>query len=123
MWSHQCRVPGDNPFRNPTGDTLSDSSEDAISHLGHVGALLAHVQLSIDRHPQVLFYWAAFQIPCPKPIALCGAVVTQMQGPALSLVVIMWLVSAHQSSLSYADPSYPPSEQQSCPFSCPLQAS
>ena len=40
----------------------------------------------INQHPQVLFCQAAFQPPFPKPVALCGVVVTQVQDPALSLV-------------------------------------
>jgi len=48
--------------------------------------LLAHVQLAVDQHPQVLFLWAASQPPLPKPVALHGVVVTQVQDQALGLV-------------------------------------
>jgi len=44
----------------PAGHTVPDTSQDAIGLLGHLGTLLAHVQLAVDQHPQVLFCWAAF---------------------------------------------------------------
>ncbi|KAK4818594.1 hypothetical protein QYF61_015456 [Mycteria americana] len=65
--------------------TFSDTSQDAIGLLGHLGTLLAHIQLAIDQHPQVLC-WAAFQPLFPKPVALHGVVVAQVQDLALSLV-------------------------------------
>ncbi|KAK4823633.1 LOW QUALITY PROTEIN: hypothetical protein QYF61_004366 [Mycteria americana] len=86
VWPHQCRVQGDNHSPCPAGHTISDASQDAIGLLGHLGTLLAHIQLAIDQHPQVLFHWATFQPLFPKPVALHGVVVTQVQDPALSLV-------------------------------------
>ncbi|KAK4824303.1 LOW QUALITY PROTEIN: hypothetical protein QYF61_013048 [Mycteria americana] len=81
---HQCR--GDNHFPTPAGHTISDTSQDAIGLLGHLGTLLAHIQPAVDQHPQVLFPWAAFQPLFPKPVALHGIVVTQVQDLALGLV-------------------------------------
>jgi len=51
-------------------------------------ATWAHCWLMFSRtpHPQVLFYQAAFQPLFPKPAALSGAVVTQVQDLALSFV-------------------------------------
>ncbi|KAK4826384.1 hypothetical protein QYF61_008055 [Mycteria americana] len=86
VWPHQCRVQVDNHFPSPAGHTVSDTSQDAIGFLGHLGTLLAHIQSAIDQYSQVLFRWAAFQPLFPKPVALHGVVVTQGQDPALGLV-------------------------------------
>ncbi|KAK4821271.1 hypothetical protein QYF61_017149 [Mycteria americana] len=86
VWPHQCRVQGHNHFPSPAGHATPDTSQDAIGFLGHLGTLLAHVQPAVKQHPQVLFHWAAFQPLFPKPVALHGVVVTQVQDPALGLV-------------------------------------
>lgn len=39
----------------PAGCTIADTSQDAAGLLGHLGTLLAHGQLSIEQHPQILF--------------------------------------------------------------------
>ncbi|GAB0187963.1 hypothetical protein GRJ2_001261600 [Grus japonensis] len=83
---HQSRVWGDNHFPGPAGHTVSDTSQDALGLLGYLGTLLAHVQLAVNHHPQVLFCWAAFQPLFPNPVALYGVVVTPVQDLALSLV-------------------------------------
>ncbi|KAK4825916.1 hypothetical protein QYF61_003411 [Mycteria americana] len=83
---HQCRVQGDNHFPSPAGHKISDTSQDAIGLLGHLGTLLAHIQPAVDQYSQVLFCQAAFQPLFPKPVALHGVVVTQVQDLALSLV-------------------------------------
>ncbi|KAK4827101.1 hypothetical protein QYF61_014203 [Mycteria americana] len=77
---------GDDHFPSPAGHTSSNTSQDAIGLLGHLGTLLAHIQAAVDQHPQVIFHWAAFQPLFPKPVALHGVVVTQVQDPALGLV-------------------------------------
>ncbi|KAK4812344.1 LOW QUALITY PROTEIN: hypothetical protein QYF61_017121 [Mycteria americana] len=77
VWPHQCRVQGDDHFPSPAGHTVSDTSQDAIGFLGHLGTLLAHNQAAIDQYPQVLLCQAAFQPLFPKPVALHGVVVTQ----------------------------------------------
>ncbi|KAK4814173.1 hypothetical protein QYF61_010005 [Mycteria americana] len=83
---HQCRVQGHDHFPSPAGHAISDTSQDAIGFLGHLGTLLAHIQVAIDQHLQVLFHRAAFQPLFPKPVALHGVIVTQVQDPALSFV-------------------------------------
>ena len=45
------RSKGDNHLPGPAGHTTSDTTQDAIGLLGHVGTLLAHVQTRISRHP------------------------------------------------------------------------
>ncbi|KAK4821035.1 hypothetical protein QYF61_012215 [Mycteria americana] len=83
---HQCRVQGHDHCPSPAGHTIFDTSQDAIGLLGHLGTLLAHIQAAVNQHPQVLLCQAAFQPLFPKPVALHGVVVTQVQDPALSLV-------------------------------------
>ncbi|GAB0175616.1 hypothetical protein GRJ2_000026800 [Grus japonensis] len=83
---HQCQIQGDNHFPSPAGHTLSDTSQDVVGLLGHLGTLLAHVQPGVDQHPQVLFCQEAFQLLFTKLVVLPGVVVTQVQDPALSLV-------------------------------------
>ncbi|KAK4824801.1 hypothetical protein QYF61_019469 [Mycteria americana] len=78
---HQCRVQGDNLFPSPAGHTIFDTSQDAIGLLGHLGTLLAPIQLAVDQHPQVFFHRTAFQPLFPKPVVLLGVVVTQVQDP------------------------------------------
>ncbi|KAK4824898.1 hypothetical protein QYF61_021138 [Mycteria americana] len=83
---HQCRVQGHDHFPTPAGHTIFETSQDTIGFLGHLGTLLAHIQAAVNQHPQVLFCWAAFQPLCPKPVALHGLAVTQVQDLALGLV-------------------------------------
>ncbi|KAK4816679.1 hypothetical protein QYF61_019915 [Mycteria americana] len=77
---------GHDHFPSPAGHTISHTSQDAIGFLGHLGTLLAHIQPAVNQHPQVLFCLAAFQPLFPKPVALHGVVVTQVQDLALGLV-------------------------------------
>ncbi|KAK4810060.1 hypothetical protein QYF61_007224 [Mycteria americana] len=83
---HQCRVQGHNHCPSPAGHTVSDTSQDAIGFLGHLGTQLAHVQLADNQHSQVLLCWAAFQPLFPRPVVLHGVVVMEVQDLALSLV-------------------------------------
>ncbi|KAK4817435.1 hypothetical protein QYF61_014511 [Mycteria americana] len=83
---HQCRVQGHDHFPTPADHTISDISQDAIGLLGHLGMLLAHIQPAVNQHSQVLFLWAAFQPLFPKPVALHGVAVTQVQHLTLGLV-------------------------------------
>ncbi|KAK4826468.1 LOW QUALITY PROTEIN: hypothetical protein QYF61_009195 [Mycteria americana] len=83
---HQCRVQGHDHFPSPAGHTIPDTSQDAIGFLGHLGTLPAHVQPDVNQHPQVLFCLAAFQPLFPKPVALHGVAVAQVQDLALGLV-------------------------------------
>ena len=39
---------GDNHFPSPADYIISDTSQDAIDLRGHLGILLAHVQLAVD---------------------------------------------------------------------------
>ncbi|KAK4818444.1 hypothetical protein QYF61_013131 [Mycteria americana] len=86
VWPHQCRVQGHNHFPSPAGHAIFDTSQDAIGFLGRLGTLLAHIQEAVNQHPQVLFCQAAFQPLFPKPVALHGVAVAQVQDLALGLV-------------------------------------
>ncbi|KAK4810257.1 hypothetical protein QYF61_013072 [Mycteria americana] len=77
---------GHDHFPSPAGHTIPDTSQDAIGLLGRLGTLLAHIQVAVNQHPQVLFCQAAFQPLFPKPVALHGVAVVQVQDLALSLV-------------------------------------
>ncbi|KAK4806164.1 hypothetical protein QYF61_001087 [Mycteria americana] len=83
---HQCRVQGHNHFPSPAGHAIFDTGQDAIGLLGRLGTLLAHIQAAVNQHPQVLLCQAAFQPLFPKPVALHGVAVTQVQDLALGLV-------------------------------------
>ncbi|KAK4821205.1 hypothetical protein QYF61_015773 [Mycteria americana] len=83
---HQCRVQGHDHFPTPAGHAIFDTSQDAIGFLGHLGTLLAHIQVAVNQHPHVLFCLAAFQPLFPKPVALHGVAVAQVQDLALGLV-------------------------------------
>ncbi|KAK4811170.1 hypothetical protein QYF61_019801 [Mycteria americana] len=83
---HQCRVQGHDHFPSPAGHAIFDTSQDAIGFLGRLGTLLAHIQPAVNQHPQVLFCLAAFQPLFPKPVALHGVAVAQVQALALGLV-------------------------------------
>ncbi|KAK4811013.1 LOW QUALITY PROTEIN: hypothetical protein QYF61_015717 [Mycteria americana] len=83
---HQCRVQGHNHFPSPAGHAIFDAGQDAIGLLGRLGTLLAHIQAAVNQHPQVLLCQAAFQPLFPKPVALHGVAVAQVQDLALGLV-------------------------------------
>ncbi|KAK4823957.1 hypothetical protein QYF61_008343 [Mycteria americana] len=83
---HQCRVQGHNHSPSPAGHAIFDTSQDAIGFLGHLGTLLAHIQVAVNQHPQVLLCQAAFQPLFPKPVALHGVAVAQVQDLAFGLV-------------------------------------
>ncbi|KAK4810045.1 hypothetical protein QYF61_005108 [Mycteria americana] len=89
---HQLRCPSLDTLQHLNislvvrGPKLNTVFEDAVGFLGHLGTLLAHVQPVVNKHPQVLFHRAALQPLFPKPVALHGVVVTQVQDLALSLV-------------------------------------
>ena len=76
----------DDHFLAPASYTVSDTSQDGIGLLSHLGTLLAHVQLYIDQRSLVHFFYTVFQPLCSKPVELSGVVVAKVQDPALGLV-------------------------------------
>ncbi|PKU41107.1 rna-directed dna polymerase from mobile element jockey- hypothetical protein [Limosa lapponica baueri] len=105
---HQCQVKGYDHFHSPAEHTISDINQDAFGLLGHLGTLLAHIQLAVQQHLQVLFHRKTFQPLFPKPVTLHGVVVPQVQGLALGpvelhtigLIPLIQLVQIPQSSPS-----------------------
>ncbi|KAK4833055.1 hypothetical protein QYF61_027717 [Mycteria americana] len=89
---HQLRCPSLDTFQHlnvplvVTGPKLNTVFEDAIGFLGRLGTLLAHIQAAVNQHSQVLLCQAAFQPLFPKPVALHGVAVAQVQDLALGLV-------------------------------------
>ncbi|RMB91832.1 hypothetical protein DUI87_31760 [Hirundo rustica rustica] len=75
VWPHQCRVQGKNDLPAPAGHTVPDTGQDAIGLLGHLGTLLAHVQLVVNQYPQVSFLLGTVQPHRPQPIMLQGVIV------------------------------------------------
>ncbi|PKU44316.1 hypothetical protein llap_5368 [Limosa lapponica baueri] len=80
---HQCRVYKDNHFTSSAHHTIPDTGQDALDLLDHLGTLLAHIRPAVDQQSHVLFHRAALQPLFPKPVALHGVVVTQVQDLAL----------------------------------------
>jgi len=67
-WSHSV-VQEDNHLPSPAGHTDSDVDQDALGLFGHLGTLLAHIQLAVQYH-LVLFCQATFQPVFPTSIPL-----------------------------------------------------
>ncbi|PKU36430.1 hypothetical protein llap_13265 [Limosa lapponica baueri] len=84
-WPHQCLVQRDNHFPSSAGHTISNTTQGTVGLLGHLVILLAHIQPAVNQDPQVLLCQAAFLPLFPKPVALHGVVVTQVQDPELGL--------------------------------------
>ncbi|KAK4825746.1 hypothetical protein QYF61_002185, partial [Mycteria americana] len=61
---------GHDHFPSPAGHTIPDTGQDAVGFLGHLGTLLAHIQASVNQHPQVLLCQAAFQPLLNKKLAI-----------------------------------------------------
>ena len=76
----------DKYFPSPDSITISDTSQDAIVLLGHLGTLLAHVQPRSKNTPSSISSTQFFQSLCPKPVGLPGVVVATVQDLALGLV-------------------------------------
>ncbi|KAJ7426012.1 hypothetical protein WISP_19978 [Willisornis vidua] len=86
VWPHQRRVQGKDHCPGPAGHTILDPGQDPIGLLGHLGTMLAHVELPVNPNPQVLLPLAALQPLCAQPVLLQEVVVAKGQDPALGLV-------------------------------------
>ncbi|KAK4819282.1 hypothetical protein QYF61_000622 [Mycteria americana] len=97
---HQRQVQGHHHFPTPAGHAIFDTSQDAIGFLGHLGTLLAHIQVAVNQHAQVLFHWAAFQPLFPKPVALHGVAVAQAKQSQLPqpLLILVEVISYYGSA-------------------------
>ena len=74
---------GQDDFPSCAHHTVPHISQDAIGLLGHLGTLLAHIQLTVHQYPKVPFHQAAFQPLLIKPVGLPGVIVTKMQDPTM----------------------------------------
>ena len=74
--------------------------------LALLATLSAHVQPSINQHPQVPFLFTVMQPLSPKHIALRGVIVAKVQDMALGLV------EPQPSDPAYLDPSEGPPDPQ-----------
>ncbi|PKU39011.1 hypothetical protein llap_10688 [Limosa lapponica baueri] len=83
--THQFPVQRDDHLLSPIHHTVLDTGQDAVGLLGQLGTLLAHVQQTVDQHPQVLLRQAA-PATLPQACSAAGVVVTQVQDSALGLV-------------------------------------
>ena len=90
-----------------------------------------YIQPAVDQHTQVLFLWAAFQPLFPKPVALHGVVVTQVQDLALSLVELhtiqtvrspMVMKALPQSNTHITKPGICLTDMHSAEPVCPLNS-
>ena len=94
----ECRVQRQDDFPSPAHHTVPDTSQDAIGLLGHLGTLLAHVQLTVHQYTKVPFHQTAFQPLLPKPVGLLAVLVTKMQDPALGPIEMVCLGPSIQST-------------------------
>jgi len=78
VWPHQYGTEDKDHFPQPASSALSDASQDTIRPLCSKGALLAHVQPSVQQD-QVPFRQAAFQMGGPQQVRLPGVILTQVQ--------------------------------------------
>ncbi|RMC12585.1 hypothetical protein DUI87_10107 [Hirundo rustica rustica] len=85
VWSDQCRVQGKNDLPAPGSHTIPDPGQDAIGPLGHLGTLLAHVQL-LSPAPPGPFPPGTVQPHRPQPVTLQGVIVAKVQDSALGLI-------------------------------------
>ncbi|PKU42315.1 rna-directed dna polymerase from mobile element jockey-like [Limosa lapponica baueri] len=94
--SHQSRVEGQNHLPQPAGRNSFDAAQDAVVWLGCQHTMLAHVELLVHRHPQVLLLRAALNPFCTQPVFVSGIAMSQVQDLALGLVE---LHEVHMGSL------------------------
>ncbi|KAJ7414957.1 hypothetical protein WISP_80576 [Willisornis vidua] len=70
---------------SPAGHTISDSSQDVIGLLGHLGTLLGHSQLLVASTTR-FFSLGNFLDTWPRLVVPHGVLVTQVQDPVFGLV-------------------------------------
>jgi len=84
--SHQSGVEGLNHLPGPAGHADIDAAQHAAGHLGCKCALLSHVELLINQHPQVLLLRAALNSFSTQPLFVLGIAPTRVQDLAFGLV-------------------------------------
>lgn len=86
LWSNKFWVDGDNHFPQHTGYSSANTTQDTASVFSCQGTLLAHVQLTVYQHTQVIFSRAAPQPVNSQPVLLPGIILFQVQNFAFVLV-------------------------------------
>ncbi|KAJ7428285.1 integral membrane protein dgcr2 idd [Willisornis vidua] len=77
-----------NHFPGPAGCTIPDTDQDAIGLLGHLCALLAHVQPAVNQNSQLPLCLTALQSLCPQPVELQEVIVAKVPDSVLGLVKV-----------------------------------
>ncbi|RMC13344.1 hypothetical protein DUI87_10879 [Hirundo rustica rustica] len=95
VWPHQCRVQGKNDLPAPAAHTIPDPGQDAIGPPGHLGTLLAQVQLLSPAPPGPFLPGHCPATPSPA-YNVAGGYMTQH----LDLLNFILLDSAHLSNRS-----------------------
>jgi len=83
--SHQSRAERQNPLLRPAAHTSFGAAQEMAGLLGWERTLLGHVQLFINRSPQVLLSRAVLNPFIPQPVLIPGVALTQVRDPALGL--------------------------------------
>ena len=96
---HQCWVEGDDYLPVPAGHTISNTGQDGIGPLGHLGTLSAHVQPSIIQHPRSLSSSQSSSHSAPS-LQRCMGYCGQSAGPS------MWPCWTSSHSPQPSDPAY-----------------
>ncbi|KAK4816062.1 hypothetical protein QYF61_011070 [Mycteria americana] len=84
--SHQSGGEGQNHLPGPAGHASFDAPQDAIDFLGCECTLPGHVELLINRHPQVLLLRAALNPFPSQPVFVLGIAPIHVQGLELGFV-------------------------------------
>ncbi|TRZ15800.1 hypothetical protein HGM15179_011299 [Zosterops borbonicus] len=77
--SHQSGVEGQNPFPQPAGHATFDAAQDAFGFLNNKCTLLAHVELLMNQHTQILLLRAALNPFSTQPEGVLGIFPIHMQ--------------------------------------------
>ncbi|PKU45108.1 hypothetical protein llap_4594 [Limosa lapponica baueri] len=84
--SHQSREEGQNHLPEPAGHASFDAAQHTVGLLGCKPTLLAHIELLIYQHPQVLLLRAALNPFSLQHVCVFGIASTHMQDFVLALV-------------------------------------
>ncbi|PKU42653.1 hypothetical protein llap_7045 [Limosa lapponica baueri] len=70
--SQESRVEGQNHLPRPVGHAAFDAAQDMVGFLGCRCALLAHVELLINQHPQALLLTVLLNSSSTQPVFVLG---------------------------------------------------
>ncbi|PKU41108.1 hypothetical protein llap_8578 [Limosa lapponica baueri] len=87
MGSHESREEEKNHLSRPAGHASFDAGQDVVGFLGCQCTLLAHVEVLIHQHPQVLLLRAALQPFSAQPVFVPG------------IAIVLGFVELHEVSM------------------------